>query len=183
MLAEMMKCAVKKGDFTLASGKRSSYYIDIKKAYTNPKILRELVKEIAKLIKNEKVDRVAGVAVGGIPLAAGVSLELGIPFLIVRKEKKEHGTERLIEGELKAGEKIVVIEDVTTSGGSALAAVEVIREKKLICNKVIVVVDRLEGAGELLKKHDIMLVSLLTAKELLANSDRKLARTPSSLRK
>lgn len=168
MLVEVLKCAVKKGDFTLSSGKKSSYYIDIKKAYTNPKILREIVKEIARLIKNEKIDRIAGVAVGGIPLAAGAALELGIPFLIVRKEKKEHGTERLIEGEFKAGEKVVVVEDVATSGSSALAAVETIREKKLICRKVIVVVDRLEGAGELLKKHDIELVPLLTAEELLA---------------
>lgn len=183
MLAEMLKSAVKKGEFILASGKKSSYYIDIKRAYTNPKVLREIVKEIARLIKNEKVDRVAGVAVGGIPLAAGVALELGIPFLIIRKEKKEHGTERLIEGEFRSGEKVVVIEDVTTSGSSALDAVDAIREKKLICNKVIVVVDRAEGAGEMLKKHDITLVPLLTAEELLANSDRKLARTPSSLRK
>lgn len=166
-LVEALKSAVKKGDFTLASGKKSSYYIDIKKAYTNPKILREMVKDITRLIENEKIDRIAGVAVGGIPLAAGVALELGIPFLIVRKEKKVHGTERLIEGELKAGERVVVIEDVTTSGSSALDAVKAIREKKLICSKVIVVVDRLEGAGELLKKHDITLVPLLTAEELL----------------
>ncbi len=167
MLAKILKNAVKKGDFILSSGKKSSYYIDLKKACTNPKILKEIVKEIAELIRNEKADRIAGVAVGGLPLATGVSLELGIPFLIVRKEKKEHGTERLIEGEFKAGERVVVLEDVTTSGSSALAAVEAIREKKLICNKVIVVVDRLEGAGELLKKRDITLVPLLTAEELL----------------
>ncbi len=168
MLVEALKSAVKKGDFTLTSGKKSSYYIDIKKAYMNPKILREIVKEIARLIRNEKVDRIAGVAMGGIPLATGVSLELGIPFLMVRKEKKEHGTERMIEGEFKAGEKAVVIEDVTTSGSSALDAVDALRKNKLICSKVIVVVDRLEGAGELLKKHDITLVPLLTAEELLA---------------
>lgn len=173
MLVKMLKSAVKKGDFTLTSGKKSSYYIDIKKAYTNPKILREIVKEIAVLIRNEKVDRIAGVAMGGIPLAAGVSLELGIPFLVVRKEKKEHGTERMVEGEFKAGEKAVVIEDVTTSGSSALDAVDALRKNKLMCSIVIVVVDRLEGAGELLKKHDITLVPLLTAEELLANSLRK----------
>ena len=166
-LVELLKArAVRTGNFVLSSGKKSSYYIDLKKAYTNPEILRELTKEMAKLIKREETDKIAGIAVGAIPLATGLSLDLNIPFLIIRKGKKEYGTKGRIEGEIKAGERVIVVEDVTTTGSSALSAVEAIREKKLICNKVIVAVDRLEGAEALLKKHDITLTPLITKKDL-----------------
>jgi orotate phosphoribosyltransferase len=165
-LVEMLKKAVKRGDFTLTSGKKSDYYIDIKKVSTDPKVLKEIVKEMAGLIAGERVDRIAGVAVGGIPIAAALSLELGVPFLIVRKEKKRYGRESKIEGELSEGDRVIMVEDVTTTGGSVLAAVKGIREKA-VCNKVIAVVDRGEGAKALLKEHGIELLSLVKARELM----------------
>lgn len=168
LLVEMLrKNAVKHGSFTLASGKKSDFYIDIKNAYTKPEVLREITKEMAGLIKNEKVDKIAGVAVGAVPLAAALSLESGLPFLIVRKELKGHGTGNKIEGELRAGEKVIIVEDVTTTGESVLKAVEVIRGVNALCDKVVVVVDRNEGARERLASHGITLLPLTTTRELL----------------
>jgi orotate phosphoribosyltransferase len=166
-LGEMIKQkAVKTGEFTLTSGKKSSYYIDIKKVSTDPRVLKEIVKEMKKEIEGEEIDRIAGMAVGAVPLATALSLETQIPFVIIRKEKKEHGTGKRIEGEIRGGESVVVIEDVTTTGGSALAAVKAVREKNCTCNKVIVVVDRLKGAKELLEKENVSLIPLVTIKDL-----------------
>jgi orotate phosphoribosyltransferase len=168
LLVEMLrKNAVKHGSFTLASGKKSDFYIDIKNAYTKPDVLREITKEMAGLIKNEKADKIAGVAVGAVPLATALSLESGLPFLIVRKELKGHGTGNKIEGELRAGEKVIIVEDVTTTGESVLKAVKVIREVNALCDKVVVVVDRNEGAREHLASHGITLLPLTTTRELL----------------
>jgi orotate phosphoribosyltransferase len=159
--------AVMHGSFTLTSGKRSSYYIDVKKAYTRPEILREIAREMASLIKDEEADRIAGVAVGAVPLAAAASLETGLPFLIVRKEQKSYGTGKRIEGELKPGERVVVVEDVTTTGTSVLKAVKAIREAQGVCETVVVVVDRGEGAAKLLEENGIALRHLVTSRELL----------------
>jgi orotate phosphoribosyltransferase len=168
LLVEMLKKnALKLGSFTLASGKKSDFYIDIKKAYTKPEVLREITREMARLIKNERVDKIAGVAVGAVPLATALSLESGLPFLIVRKELKGHGTGNKIEGELRTGEKVIIVEDVTTTGESVLKAVEAIREVNALCDRVVVVVDRNEGARERLAGHGITLLSLTTTRELL----------------
>lgn len=168
LLVDMLKeYAVKHGSFTLASGKKSDYYIDIKKAYTRPKVLREITREMARLIKKKKADKIAGVAVGAVPLAAAISLESGLPFLIVRKEKKGHGAGNKIEGELRTGERVVIVEDVTTTGGSVMKAVKAIRRAKGVCDMVVVVVDREEGALENLAKQGVSLLPLTKARDLL----------------
>lgn len=166
-LVDELKGYIKKGDFTLSSGRKSSYYVDIKKAYTDPGILREIALGMANLISDEKPDGIAGMAVGGIPIATALSLETGIPFLVVRKELKGHGTYSRIEGEITPGSKVVVVEDVVTTGGSALSAVEVIRESNGICDTVLAVVDREEGAKENLLKNGVELRPLVSAKELV----------------
>ena len=168
LLVEMLKKnAVKLGSFTLASGKKSDFYMDIKKAYTKPEVLREITREMARLIKNEKPDKIAGVAVGAVPLVTALSLESGLPFLIVRKELKGHGTRNKIEGELRVGEKVIIVEDVTTTGESVLKAVEAIRDVNALCDRVVVVVDRNEGAVEHLASQGITLLPLTTSRELL----------------
>jgi orotate phosphoribosyltransferase len=90
---------VKFGEFTLSSGKKSNYYIDIKKAITNPKILKTIAILINKEFKDEKIDKIAGPALGAVPIATAISLESNIPLLMIRKEKKEYGPSKLIEGE------------------------------------------------------------------------------------
>ena len=91
--------ALQFGDFTLASGAKSEYYIDIKKASTNPDVLRLIAKLMAGNLKVSglKIDRIAGVVLGSVPLAAALALETGIPYVMIRKEKKDHGTGKLIE--------------------------------------------------------------------------------------
>lgn len=158
--------AVMKGGFRLTSGRRSSYYIDVKRAYTEPSILEEIVRAVSVIVRKEGVDRVAGVPVGALPIVVGVSLKLSIPFLIVRKEKRSHGTGGRIEGTLQEGERVIIIDDVATSGGSVFNAVDAIRKKKCICDKVIVVVDRCEGAREFLAGKEVELISLATVYDL-----------------
>jgi orotate phosphoribosyltransferase len=166
ILKNMLAGAVKKGDFTLASGKKSGYYVNVKEVYTEPEVLREIAKEMAKLIREKDIDRIAGVALGAVPITVALSLELEIPFLVIRKDKKGHGTNVRIEGELRKGDKVIMVEDVVTTGGSVIQGVKEIREKGT-CDTVLVVIDREEGAMGLLKENGIELISLLTAKELL----------------
>ena len=158
--------AIKFGDFTLASGKKSSVYIDIKKAITNPEILKKIASEVIDIENN--FDAVAGVAVGAVPLAVSVSLACGKPYIIIRKEQKGHGLASLFIGEV-TGKKILLVEDVTTSGGSAIFGIEQIRNAGGIIENVISVVDRNEGATETMNKMGINLVPLVRMEELIQN--------------
>ena len=117
-----------KGDFTLSSGKKSDYYINMKKAITDPEILSTIAKLITKSISEDNIDKVAGPALGAVPIATAVSLESEIPLLMIRKEKKGYGTSKLIEGELNEGDDVIVVEDVTTTGGSLLKAIKAIQD-------------------------------------------------------
>jgi orotate phosphoribosyltransferase len=160
--------ALTTGDFTLASGKKSSYYIDLKKAYTYANVMNHIVEGMKEAIEGEKIDRIAGVELGGVPLATALSMKTEIPFVIIRKKAKGHGTGNRIEGELKSGENVVVVEDIVTTGGSVILGIEAIREMGGRCSMVLAVVDRLQGASENLEKVNISLKSLVTVNELLA---------------
>lgn len=157
--------AVLFGDFTLTSGKKSNYYINIKKATTNPLILREIARAMAKNVKNEKI---AGIELGSVPLAVALSLETGRPFVIVRKESKTHGTKGMIEGDLTSGEEVIVVEDVVTTGGSVVRTVNILRENGAIVKKVLAVVDREEGGRENIEGEGIEFIPLLKVTSLLS---------------
>jgi len=161
MLKEMK--VVQTGDFVLSSGKRSNYFVNIKRASTDPRILREIAREMAPHVGDAKI---AGMALGAVPLAVAVALETNRPFVMVRKEPKDHGTKELIEGEVNPGDRFVVVEDVATTGGSTLKVVNALREKGASVARAVVVVDREEGAEEMLREHGIELVSIFRAKDL-----------------
>lgn len=165
MLKQMLKDVkvVQTGEFVLTSGKKSNYFVNIKRASTNPEILREIGKAMAPHVGDAKI---AGMALGAVPLAVAVSLETNRPFVMVRKEPKDHGTKELVEGDVNPGEKFVIVEDVATTGGSTLRVVSALRQKGANVSKAVVVVDREEGASEMLKGHGIELISLFTAKDL-----------------
>jgi orotate phosphoribosyltransferase len=165
MLKDMLKemKVVQKGEFILTSGKKSNYFVNIKRASTNPKVLREIGKAMAPYVND---CRIAGMALGAVPLAVAVALETNQPFVMVRNEPKDHGTKELIEGDVAPGDKFVIVEDVATTGGSTLRVVSALREKGANVSKAIVVVDRLEGAKEMLVEHGIELVSLFTVQDL-----------------
>lgn len=167
MLKQYLKeCgAFKTGEFTLTSGKKSNFYVDIKQASTNPKILAEIAREMKSLIKDER--RIAGMELGAVPLAVAVSLESGLPYVIIRKRERTHGTGKLIEGNMKAGERILLVEDVTTSGSSLVKAAEIVRQAKGVVDRALVVVDREEGASELLAENGILLVPLVRVSEMM----------------
>ena len=165
MLKQLLKDmkVVQTGEFILASGKKSDYFVNIKRASTNPQVLREIGKAMAPYVGDAKI---AGMALGAVPLAVAVALETNRPFVMVRKEPKDHGTKDLIEGEVLPGEKFVIVEDVATTGGSTMRVVSALREKGANVAKAVVVVDREEGAREMLMEHGIELISLFTAKDL-----------------
>ena len=170
-LAEKLKeCgAIKFGDFTLASGKKSRYYVDIKKASTNPRILKLIAERISEIMNRKSIpaDYIGGVALGGVPIAVAVSLETGLPLIIIRKEAKEYGTKGQIIGEFKPGNSIVLVEDVATTGGCVLKAVRTLRDEGLVVRHVVVVVDREEGAGKSLADEGVELIPLVKISVLL----------------
>lgn len=160
--------AVKFGQFTLASGRRSSYYVDIKKASTDVKFLRALSTEMAGRVGD--ADRLAGIELGAIPILAAVALESGKPFVMVRKERKDHGTAKMIEGELIAGEAVCFIEDVTTTAGTLIKGIEAVRQAGGKVSRVLVIVDREEGARESLAAIGVELVPMVRVSELLGKA-------------
>lgn len=161
-LIELLKKrdVVKFGRFQLSSGKESNYYVDVKRAITDPEVLEKISELIMEKIDKESTDKIAGPALGAIPIVAAVSLKSKIPILMIRKAKKDYGTSKLIEGDLEKGDKVIVVEDVTTTGNSLSRSVEVVRENGGIVKKAFVVVDRSEGAIENLKIKGIHLEPL-----------------------
>ncbi len=160
--------ALKFGEFTLASGRKSKYYVDIKQAVTRPDILRMIAREM--LPHTGGCTRIAGTELGAVPIAAALSLESSLPYVMIRRAAKAHGTRKPIEGELKPGDKVLLVEDVTTTGGTVRKAVELLREVGAIVEKVLCVVDREEGAAENLGATGVELVALVRARDLAAQS-------------
>lgn len=156
------KEVVKFGKFKLSSGKESDYYVNMKMAITDPKILKTIAKIVSSQIDKEKIDKIAGPALGAVPIATAISLESEISMLMIRKAKKGYGTSELIEGELLKGDSVVVVEDVTTTGGSLIKAIKALEENGGKIKRAIVVVDRAEGAIENLKKEGIILEPLFS---------------------
>lgn len=155
--------AIEFGDFVLASGARSSYYIDIKAATTNPAVLAAIGKAIAE---GWEFDTVAGVAVGAVPIAVAVSLASGRPYAIIRRAEKDHGKDGTIIGEVR-DRNVLLVEDVTTSGGSALYGLEALRHAGAHVDRVVTVVDRETGAHEALAEKGAVLLALVRVSELL----------------
>jgi len=161
--------AVLFGRFVLTSGKESDYYINVKKLSTNPRALRIIARLMAKKVNELGIefDRIAGPELGAVPIATALSLETGKPLVVVRKKPKGHGTGSQIEGEVKPGDRILLVEDVTTTGGSVLRAAEVLEKAGAEIVAITVVVDREEGAGERIGKV-YRFMPLVTVSELFS---------------
>ena len=170
-LSEALKScgALQFGEFTLASGAKSDYYIDIKKASTNPEVLRLIARLMAQKMRDESIqaDRIAGVVLGSVPLATALALETGIPYVMIRKEKKDHGTGKLIEGDLNAGDRVLVVEDVITTAGSSIKAIGTLREAGAEVKYVISVIDREGGGAKNLAEAGVDFRPLVKASELV----------------
>jgi orotate phosphoribosyltransferase len=161
------------GDFLLRSGKRSRYYLDKYRFETRPDLLGPLGERLAAAVAEHEpgADRLAGPELGAVALAAAASLASSLPFLIVRKEAKGYGTANRLEGVFEPGERVCLIEDVVTSGGAAVAAIEALREAGLECATAVCVVDREEGGSDSLARVAVRLRPLFRAKDLLTAED------------
>ena len=164
-----------RGDFTLASGKKSDFYINGKTTTLRPDALNYAARIFLDMMREAKPDRVGGLTLGADALIGAItafSFDLGMPVegFIVRKDMKGHGTGQWIEGpELKAGQRVAIIEDVVTTGGSAIKAIDRVRES---CPGVEIVgvyalVDRLDGGREAMEKMGVSLHAVFTKDELL----------------
>jgi orotate phosphoribosyltransferase len=167
----LLEAAYLEGDFVLRSGKRSKYYLDKYLFETEPQVLRGIVHEMAMMIRNQLAQgvdyqRLAAPELGGVVLGAGLSLELGLPLVLVRKQSKEYGTTKRIEGRLIPGEPLAVVEDIVTSGGAAISAAEALREAGAVVQDLYCVVDRQEGGAEAAEAAGLKLHPLFTSSEL-----------------
>jgi orotate phosphoribosyltransferase len=164
-LAEMLirYRAIEFGDFTLASGAKSPYYIDVKSAVTHPDLLAAVADTVAA---QHGFDVIAGVAVGGVPLAVAVSLAARKPYAIIRSSEKSHGKKDLIIGDVR-DKNVLLIEDVTTSGGSALYGIRELRAAGARADLVVTVVDREQGAEAALNAEGVRIIPLVRISELL----------------
>ena len=163
LAARVRAAAVLEGDFLLRSGRRSRFYVDKYRFGTRPDLLAEIGDALAGRIAEVEpaATRIAAPEVGAIALAAAASLRSGLPFVIVRKAAKEYGTTKRLEGVYEPGERIVVVEDVVTSGGAAIDSVHALREAGLTCETVICVVDREEGGAAAMAADGVTLHRLL----------------------
>ncbi len=158
---------VKFGDFTLASGIKSPIYVNLRVVPSYPESFDAVIEELSKAVKKIKPDVVAGAETAGIPLAAAICLKTKIPMIYVRKRPKGYGMDQLIEGELKKGQKVVLVDDMATNAFSKLKFVEGIKQAGGIVEDVIIVLDREQGGADALAKEKVKLHSLITLKELL----------------
>ena len=167
--AAIREYAYLEGDFLLRSGRRSTYYLDKYRFETRPDLLAPLGELLAAAVREHepRAERLAGPELGAVALAAAASLSSGVPFLIVRKEAKDYGTANLLEGAFEPGERVCLIEDVVTSAGAAIAAVEALREAGLEVETAVCAVDREEGGADALGALGIRLRPLFRASELV----------------
>jgi orotate phosphoribosyltransferase len=157
--------AVRFGEFELSHGGTSDYYVDKYRFETDPEALSLIAEAFADLLPEDAT--LGGVALGGVPLAAATSVAADVPYVIVRKQQKEYGTANLIEGDLTESQRVTVIEDIVTTGGSSVAAVEALREAGAVVDRALIVVDREEGGREALADAGVEVEALVTASELL----------------
>ena len=157
--------ALLSGRFTLRSGAVSTIYWDKYRFESDPAVLRAIARHMRSLLPSE-VDRLAGLELGGVPLATALSLETGLPALFVRKVAKSYGTANLVEGGFRQGERAVVVEDVVTSGGQVCTSVRQMRELGLTVEHVVCVIDREEGGAKNVAEIGCRLAPLFTMAEL-----------------
>jgi orotate phosphoribosyltransferase len=151
---DLVAASYLKGDFVLRSGKRSNQYFDKFLFETEPGLLRRLGKHLAALVPKE-TQRLAAPELGAVLLGGAVSMETGLPLVLVRKEPKGYGTAKQIEGRLEPGDRVTVIEDVVTTGGDSLRSAQVLRDAGAHVIHLAVVLDRGEGGEENIRKAGI----------------------------
>jgi orotate phosphoribosyltransferase len=165
LIKRIKETAYLEGDFTLRSGKKSKYYLDKYLFETCPDILQALGAEFSKYATDD-VTLIAGAELGGVALAAATAMQTGKNWVIIRNSKKGYGTGKLVEGVLKAGDVVLLVEDIATTGGQVCEAAKVITEAGATVKKIVCVIDRKQGAWENITKAGYKFESILTKDDL-----------------
>lgn len=156
---------IKFGDFTLASGKKSSYYVDLRLVPSYPHEFRKMVKylenEITRDIGLDKFDSIVSVPTGGLVIASALAIETVKPLIYVRSKPKDYGTSKSVEGKIHDGMKVVMIDDVATTGGSVVNAIKSLKDENISIKDAYVIVNRMEGADNALLELGVKMHSIL----------------------
>jgi orotate phosphoribosyltransferase len=151
--------AIKFGDYILASGKRSPYYIDLRQTISSPITMDWIANSLTRIILNEigrdKIDKILGVPTAGVPFATVVGQKLGLPLIYYRQARKEHGVRKKIEGILDRNDRVLVIDDLITTGESVIETAEVVRDQGGVVNELVVLLDREQGGQQRLRSSRI----------------------------
>ena len=166
LITRIKQSALLHGNFVLRSGRKSNYYLDKYLFETQPDILAALAKLFAKHV-DHTIDRIAGPELGGVPLATAVALHTSKPMVLIRNAKKQYGTSKQFEGRLEPGDRVLITEDIATSGGQSLEAARLLRhECECEVVKIVVAIDRQEGAREHIEAAGFDFESLFTSNDL-----------------
>jgi len=165
LAARIKQTAYFEGEFTLRSGRKSSYYLDKYMFETQPDILRGLG-EMMQVYVTSTTTLIAGAELGGVALAAAAALACDKPFIIIRNAKKDYGTSKMIEGAIKPSDRVLLVEDVVTSGGQVLEAAKVIQACGATVERIVAVIDRMEGARDAIEGAGFEFNALLTREDL-----------------
>ena len=161
---------IKFGDFTLSSGKESSYYVDLRLVSSYPHQFRKMIKYLQDLISEEigyeNFDTLASVPTGGLVIASALAIETVKPLIYVRTKPKEHGTSKTIEGKIHDGMKVLMIDDVATTGSSVVNSIKLLKEAGIIVTDAYVIINRLEGAEKLLESEGVKMHQLTDILEI-----------------
>ncbi|MBW2057169.1 MAG: orotate phosphoribosyltransferase [Deltaproteobacteria bacterium] len=176
--------SIKFGDYTLTSGKKSPYYIDLRQTISSPITMDWISNSLVRIIINEigrdKIDKILGVPTAGVPFATMVSQKLALPLIYYRKARKEHGVRKKIEGSVERNDRVLIVDDLITTGESVIEAAEAVREQGGIATELVVLLDREQGGSERLRRayvepHILFKVSeafaWLTQVELLSQEE------------
>jgi len=166
LLQRISDVALLRGEFTLRSGRKSTYYLDKYRFETQPDVLAELGKLFAEKAKAAQVDRVAGPELGAVALAAAASMFCGLPFVLVRNQKKGYGGDKLIEGVVNAGERVLIVEDILTTGSQVLEAAKVLEAAGCKVAGICGVINRQEGAQQNIEAAGYNFDALFTTEDL-----------------
>ena len=151
--------AFKFGDYILASGKKSPYYIDLRQTISSPITMDWIANAFTRIVLNEigrdKIDKILGVPTAGVPFATVVSQKLGIPLIYYRQARKEHGVRKKIEGILDRNDRVLIIDDLITTGESVIESAEVVRDQGGVVNELVVLLDREQGGQQRLRSSRI----------------------------